>query len=231
MNPATMKVLKKAISIIGKEAYAYIKDDQLVSYSLLQPAYIRFSGKDIGIGNWDNGILKIVSKKGGDEVCMYASPFSGSLRLWNGPDLIPNRDKKKGKDGDGDGRMEASLWHDLIWFFSPFIAKDLELSEQDVLAWANGLLPNAWKGYAEWYPDARFVKTKAHLGYNATELGRPVYHPFKRFVNMVRGWFLLAIVASLLAGCEVGCKSAPEWKMEEASPVEYEKYEPEQVAE
>jgi len=221
MDAATAVVIQKAVSRIGKEIIDYLEYDQSVAFGLKRPAYATFSGIGIGIGCFQNDVLQIVSEKGGGTLKLACKAFSAELRIWNGPDLIPN-------DWD-DGSMEASLWHDLLWNYRKSIAKVCGMTEQEVMKWANGVLSSAWEGYARMYhKEAMLVPQKAKAAWNITEIGRRVYHPFKKIVTAVRGWFVLAVVcSSLLAGCG-GCSTPPDWHMDDANEVEPQELAPEQ---
>ena len=188
MNAATLAVIKKGVDL-AKVGIEYIEHDNKVALGLRKPQWIGFEGPGIGRGNFDNGILRIASIKGGNAVRLDARVFRAYMRFWNGPDLIKNRVK--------DGRLESSLWHDLIWFFAKEIAKEWGCSVQEVLEWANGLFHAAWKEYGEMYPDAKFVEQKARVAYGVVHFATPWYHRFKKI-------FGLALVMLCICGCE-GC--------------------------
>lgn len=188
------------IKAIGDCVIDYIKDDMNAKYGLNKEVSATFIGDGIGIGTCTVGVLTIKSI-GGDMVKLIAKPFAPESGLWNGPNIIP--------DTWDDGSMEMSLWHDLIWVYAKDIGKALNMSEQEVMKWGNGILVAAWNGYAEKYGKNR--GWMANVAYRICEVGRR----FWRFIVSV------AIVA-LLTGCN-GCSAIPEWTMEESTSIEYVK--------
>lgn len=188
MDAATLAIIKKSIDL-AKVGIEYIEHDNKVSLGLRKPQWIGFEGPGIGRGDFDNGYLRIASVKGGDLVRLDASVFRAYMRFWNGPDLLKNKVK--------DGRLESSLWHDLVWFFAKDIAKKWGCSVEEVLEWANGLFYAAWKDYGEHYPDAKFVPQKARAAYGVVHFSAPWYHRFKKI-------FGLSVVVLCVSGCQ-GC--------------------------
>ena len=188
MNTATLVALKKTVDL-AKVGIEYIEHDQRVSLGMLKPQWIEFEGKGIGEGAFDNGVLKITSHKGSNTVRLDSSAFRAVMRYWNGPDLVNNKIK--------DGRLESSLWHDLIWVFAKDIAKEWGCRVVDVMCWANGLFHAAWKDYGNHYPSARFVKQKARIAYGVVSFATPWYHRAKKILG-------LSVVVLCLSGCS-GC--------------------------
>ena len=191
MDAATLAIIKKSIDF-AKAGIEYIEHDNKVMLGLRKPQWISFEGPGIGRGDFDNGVLKITSAKDGDIVRLDASVFRAVMKFWNGPDLINNKAK--------DGRLESSLWHDLIWCFAKEIAKAWGCRVVDVLDWANGLFYAAWVDYGEHYPSAKFVTQKARIAYGVVHFSAPWYHKFKKL-------FGLALILICVCG---GCDSPPD---------------------
>lgn len=194
MNASTIAIIKKSIDL-AKHGIEYIEHDNKVSLGLRKPQWIGFEGIGIGRGDFDNGVLNITSLKnseqdGADNVVLEASVFSALMRFWNGPDLINNKVK--------DGRLEASLWHDLIWRFAKEIAATWGCSEDKVYEWANSLFYAAWKDYGSMYPSAKLVTQKARVAYGVVSFAAPWYHKLKRLFG------LALVVLCVCGGCE-GC--------------------------
>ena len=203
MNATTIAAIRAAVKF-SRGAIEYIQHDQMVMLGLRKPQWVKFAGPGIGRGFFSNGILTISSERGGDTVTLSVKAFSAWLRLWNGPDFLPNTMQ--------DGSLEISLWHDFLFYFAPEIAMEWNCSEAYVLDWANGLLHAGYQGYGQLYPDAVWVTLKARVCYGGLRLGTPWYHGLKRL-------FGLAVIALCVAGCE-GCalfESPPDWKMTESS--------------
>lgn len=215
MDPATIAAITKALKA-SKYLIDYIVDDQTTYYGLMRPEYIVLRGKGIakGIkGRFDNGYLAIEvlkcdpTGKTKDEIKLMAAVFPAKMKFWNGPDLIPNK--------LNDGSMDMSLWHDLIWRFSKYIAELWGWSATEVRLWGNGILAAAWPHYAKFYPDAKAVHVKVHVAYNGTNWTARWWHKFTSL-------FALILFALTLAGCG-GCSSPPDWEVVDSSgSVQYE---------
>jgi hypothetical protein len=214
----------------------YIREDQQARYGLNETVSATFTGAGIGIGNFDNGVLKIESSPGCDAVKLTARPFPASSGRWNGPDIIPDdwagvgtkpnfwRDLACGAEGEigpAVGSMEASLWHDLIWGSAREIGAACGMRKQDVLKWGNGILYAAWIGYAKTlYPDAVLTRQTARVGFWACEWGRRIYHPVKRAVASILKVLGVVAVCVAVSGCG-GCASPPDWVMVESDEIEW----------
>lgn len=192
----------KLIKALSDYVTDYIKDDMSAKYGLNKEVSATFLGGGIGIGTCTVGVLTIESIPGGDSVKLTSKPFPPDSKLWNGPNIIP--------DTWDDGSMEMSLWHDLIWVYAKDIGKALNMSEQEVMKWGNGILVAAWKGYASmYYGKDRNLLSK--IAYRICELGRR----FWRFI-------VCLVVVAMLAGCD-GCTAIPDWEMQESGTIEYTK--------
>ena len=189
MDAATLALIKKGIDF-AKAGIEYIEHDNQVMLGLTKPQWIGFRGTAIGRGNFDNGWLRITSKKGGSIVRLDADTFRAVLKFWNGPDVIQNNLK--------DGSLEASLWHDLIWVFAKEIATAWGCSDLDVMLWANGLFHAAWKNYGKMYPSARLVNQKARIAYGVVTFSAPWYHRLKKVFG------LAVVLLCVCGGCD-GC--------------------------
>lgn len=188
MDAATIAILKKAVDL-ARLGIEYVQHDQQVMLGLRKPQWVEFTGPGLGRGNFDDGILRIVSDPNGNRVRLYASIFPASSGFWNGPDGCSNKVK--------DGRLPSSLWHDLIWLRADKIAAEWGCSALEVMQWANGMLSAGWIGYAELYPAAKNVKTKARISYGATQFAAPWYHRVKIL-------FGISVIILCLSGC-TGC--------------------------
>lgn len=189
MNTATLALIKKSIDL-AKIGIEYIEHDNKVMLGLTKPQWIGFKGEAIWRGDFDNGWLKITSTKGGDTVRLDASKFRAAMKFWNGPDLISNTLK--------DGSLEASLWHDLIWFFANDIANAWGITALEVLEWANGLFHAAWRDYGKMYPNAKFVPQRARIAYGVVHFAAPWYHRVKKLFG------LALVLMCVCGGCD-GC--------------------------
>ena len=185
MNTATLVELKKVVDFT-KVGIEYIEHDQRVSLGMLKPQWIGFEGDGIGMGDFNNGVLKITSHKGGDTVRLESYAFRAVMRYWNGPDLVNNKVK--------DGRLESSFWHDLMWVFAKDIAKEWNCRVVDVMMWANGLFYSAWNDYGKHYRGAKCVKQKARFAYGVVSFATPWYHRIKKV-------FKLSLVMLCFSGC------------------------------
>ena len=188
MDAATIAILKKAVDL-ARVGIEYVQHDQQVMLGLRKPQWVEFHGKGIGRGNFEMNGFRITSVSGGDTVRLDCAPFDPWSRRWNGPDLVGNKIK--------DGRLESSLWHDQTWFFAILIAEYWGCSVLEVLQWANSLFAAAWKDYAKFYPNAKFVNLKVRCAYGATQFAAPWYHRLKRI-------FGLTLVVLCVSGC-TGC--------------------------
>ena len=189
MTPKTLAILKKTYDL-GRAGIQYLERDNKVMLGIDKPQHITFRGAGIGRGCFGNAFLSIVSSPGRDVVSFMSRRIPVDSGIWNGPDIIKNAVK--------DGRLEASLWHDLICKFAKDIAKAWGVSEDSVLAWAHGLFYAAWNHYGETYPKAKFVKTKARVAYKTIVVGFPWYRRIKRLFG------LSVVLLCFCAGCQ-GC--------------------------
>lgn len=210
MNAAAAIKVAKVGCKAARSIFHYIDEDLHTYYGLSKPAWASFKGAGIGVlgkslevGTVSVGVLRIefVSAV---VVRLYADAFTASSKLWNGPNVIPDNLK--------DGSMEMSLWHDLVWAYAKTIAAALGVSEQDVMAWADGILDAAYKGYGK-KKYGKDTRLRARVAFNVCEWSRRWWR--KVFPGVV----CLIVCCGLLAGCS-GCASPPNWEMEDASEIE-----------
>lgn len=210
MNTAAAIKVAKVGSKAVRSVLRYFDEDLHSYYGLKKPAWASFRGDGIGVlgkslevGVVAVGVLRIEFVSAG-LVRLSADAFVAALRLWNGPNVIPNNLK--------DGSMEMSLWHDLTWAYAAQIAKILGVSAQDVMAWADGILDAAYRGYGK-IKYGKDTRTRARIAFNICEWSR---HWWRK---VFPGAVSLVISCCLLAGCS-GCVSPPNWEMEDASEIE-----------
>ena len=187
-------------------AVKYIKTDLGSRYGLEKEAHCTIRGEGVGIGSASAGPLRIESEKGGNRVRLTASPFAADTGYWNGPNVIP--------DNLGDGSLEASLWHDLIWTFCDELAAQLGMTRAQLLAWSNGVLAAAWRGYGKrkYGRSEASGRRRGWLAYNVCRIGAWIKALWLKLCCM-------ALATALLAGCD-GCATPPDWEVESASDIE-----------
>lgn len=194
------KIVYKAVN----HAVEYLKDEASGQYALLAPVHVMVSGDGAGGVNWANHVLQIVSIDD-DNVRFHAEPFAATTCYWNGPSVV--------KDFD-DGRIEASLFHDLIWEWSAEIAEANGMSEAELLTWSNKHLAIMWREYGNGkgcIPWA--VRAKSWLAAQLCD-------------SWAARWWrrltVLALLATMMGGC-AGCLQIPDWTVTDAGAVVYEK--------
>lgn len=206
---AAIKVIKVGSKVV-RSVLRYVDDDLHHYYGISAPAWASFKGDGVGIlgkslevGTVSVGVLRIefVSAV---VVRLYADTFSSASKLWNGPNLIPDKLR--------DGSFEMSLWHDLIWAYAKQIAQILGVSAQDVMSWADGILDAAYKGYGK-RKYGKNTRLRARIAFSVCEFSR---HWWRK---VFPGAVCLIIGCGLLAGCS-GCVTPPGWEMEDASEIE-----------
>lgn len=203
MKTATMIVAGKAVYKAVNHAVKYLKDEASGHYALLSPVHVAVSGEGAGGVNWANHILQIVSIDD-DNVRFHAEPFAATTRFWNGPSVV--------KDFD-DGRIEASLFHDLIWTWADEIAEANGMTAEEVRTWSNKHLAVMWREYGKRHGALGWaVRLKSWAAANVCNSA------------LARWWrkiIALAVLASLVGGCS-GCIGVPGWTVDDASEVVYE---------
>jgi hypothetical protein len=210
MNTAAAIKIVKVGSKVARSAWRYVQDDLHHYYGLSSPAWASFKGDGVGIlgrslevGVVAVGVLKIEFVSA-SLVRFSATAFAAALKIWNGPNVIP--------DNLRDGSFEMSLWHDLVWAYAKAIAAALGVSEQDVMAWADGILDSAYRGYGKKH--GKDVRVRARIAFNVCEWSRRWWR------KVFPGAVCLAVAVAMAAGCS-GCATPPGWEMEEASPIEW----------
>ena len=92
------------------------------------------------------------------------------------------------------------------------IAEVLGCTEQDVMAWGDGILSAAYVGYGR-KAGARAPRLRARVAFNVCEWSRRWWR------KVFPGAVCVLVAMALLAGCS-GCKSPPPWELEDASEIE-----------
>lgn len=191
----------------GRKIIKYLRDEASKNYALLEPVTFRITGTGVAlIPHFKNDFLEIISGvEDGVEFCeIRIQAFPASLKLWNGPSVISDID---------DGRIEASLIHDLIWQFIRSISKQSGISKGKIRTWSNRILIFVWREYAEEKnKDGKATLFKAWLAGNVCN------SPWAALWRWITCWVLVAILAGC-AGC-AGCIGVPDdWQLESAPSV------------
>lgn len=180
---------------IGKDFVKSLKSESKRYYALLKPVSIMIVGKNAGGIDWSNDVFEIDSI-GNDAVMLTVQPFSEDTHYWNGPSVIDDID---------DGRIEASLFHDLIWEWSKDIAQDNNLTNDQVLTWSNKLLAVIWRAYADKKGKLNSsVKFKSWCAANVCNC--VLAKLWKRIVSIIA-------ITFLVTACDA-CLSIPDWDVE-----------------
>jgi hypothetical protein len=203
MKTATVIIAGKALGKVVNHAVKYLKDEASGHYALLEPADVCVSGEGAGGVNWSNHVLQIVSIDD-DNVRFRAEPFAASTGYWNGPSVVADFD---------DGRIEASLFHDLIWTWADEIAEANGMSETELLTWSNLHLAIMWREYGRRHGcKALAVRAKSWLAAQLCD---------SWLAKVWRKLTVLVLLATMLGGC-AGCLQIPDWTVTDAGEVVYE---------
>ncbi len=201
----------KAGCRVARSVWRYVDDDLHHYYGLDKPAWASFKGDGIGIlgrslevGVVEVGVLRIEFASAA-LVRFSANAFSAASRLWNGPNVIP--------DTLRDGSFEMSLWHDLVWAYAKAIAAALGVTKQEVMAWADGILDAAYRGYGK-KKYGKDVRVRARIAFNVCERARRWWR------QVFPGAVCLAVALAMAAGCS-GCAAPPGWELDDASEIEW----------
>lgn len=198
-----MSATELLIATAATAAIKYLRADQSRSYALVERASVRIEGAGAGAFNFDDGSFRIYSPS--PDVCVLTcEPFGADSGNWNGPDLLSDFKDLQAFETRTDGAFEASLYHDQIFKRAREIARANGVAEQTVLKWANGVMNAVQAAYAKEPTKGGWWR---RVVYGVLEIGRPVYHPVKRFVKWL---FALAAAVLLGAGCD-GCFAPPDW--------------------
>lgn len=106
-------------------------------YALLEPISLTIEGPHAGGISWSNETLTITSTRP-DCVTFSIRPFDAATHYWNGPSIVADFN---------DGRIEASLVHDLLWEWAPEIAAANHIPLRRFLRWTNLHLAILWRAY------------------------------------------------------------------------------------
>ena len=193
MKAQTVIVAGKAIHKALKQAVKYLRDEASGNYALLERVEISVSGYGCGGVNFDNGIFQIVSEDP-NSVKFCVSPFIASTGYWNGPSVV--------KDYD-DGRIEASLIHDLIWTWDKQIAETNGMTVNAVHLWSNLHLGAMWREYAHAKPVNHTAShIKSWIAANVCNC----------WLSRIWRRVVCLFVVSMFGGC-AGCINIPEWEV------------------
>lgn len=201
--------IAKAASKVARAAAKYVDRDLHTWYGLAAPAWAVFTGEGVGVlgKSLEAGVVEVgplaIYFFSTSQVRLECAVFAAAAKLWNGPNGIP--------DNLGDGSMEMSLWHDLIWEFARQIAEALGVTEQDVMKWGDGILAAGYRGYGA----RRGSRTgwRARVAYNVVEWSRRWWR--KLFPALLAG-----LTLGILAGCS-GCATPPDWELDDGSEIEW----------
>jgi hypothetical protein len=204
MNDVIIKAATHIAVRAGTEVYEYIRDDQSAKCGLVSPVRIVIEGPGVGCIDFP------APDKSGTIISptinrceLSFQPFPALESWWNGPDVIPNKNR--------GGRIPGSLAHDFICHFIRMIAQENGLTEDEVWEWASGILAVIWEHYGHY--DAQ-AKRESWIAYHATRLFRRPYKVIQRLL----GFASIIMIALTLTGCS-GCQAIPDWRVTAADPV------------
>lgn len=194
MDAKTVIAIAKAVGKARSSGFAeWLRQDQGASYPLDAPVTADVKSKKLAKllpGGFDfttqDGSLTI-TKLSEKRVLLRANAFARGMRLWNGPDLIPDDDL---------AAMAASLFHDLIWAHRVELADVLLATELRILQWGSDAFILVWR-----FVDPSLAgRVKSYFAFQAVSAGKYVYHPVKRLLGL-SGVATLLCVSLLCAGC------------------------------
>jgi hypothetical protein len=176
-----------------RAAVKYLRDEATGYYHLLDPVDIAVSGANCGGVNFDNGVFHVVSPDK-NNVVFHVAPFAAASKYWNGPSVV--------KDYN-DGRIEASLIHDLIWTWDKQIAEENGMTVSEVHEWSNKHLGAMWREYAHAKPVSdRASHIKSWFAANVCNC----------WLSRVWRRIVCLFFVSLIGGCS-GCINVPDWEV------------------
>lgn len=202
MNDTERKAAMSAIAAALKAARKYLAADQNATYGLESPVSVTIRSERVA-APWlppaapfttKDGFLSIMWREPG-VVTLTANPFPPAARVWNGPDVIPNKWFRS---------MLASLFHDLIWIHDKELAKHLGCSETEVRRWGNDVLYLIWKWASD---DSLWGRCEAWLAFQTCQFAAPGYRTARRLLGRA---LLCALLLGAAAGCSEGCYSLPD---------------------
>lgn len=197
----------------GRKIIKYLRDEASNNYALLEPVEFYITGKGCGlIPRFQNEFFEIESGIAVDdddvEYCrIIIQAFPASAKIWNGPSVVTDID---------DGRIEASLIHDLIWQFVDDIARATGIRKSKIRTWSNRLLIFLWREYADAKgKGGKVTDAKAWLAGNVCN------SPMAALWRWITCWVLVALVAGC-TGCS-GCIGVPDdWELQNPPSVVWE---------
>ena len=202
--PAVSEI-SSAVAVLKKVA-DYIRKDQAAAYSLPTDVSVTLDSRavaaflpaDFTQFTTADGSLTVERVPDEDKpnlVRLTAHPFPAESKLWNGPDVIPNKWFRS---------MLASLFHDLIWVHAGEIAAALGKRELEVLRWGGDALYLIWVYGSE---DSFLGQREAWLSFQATQYAAPWYHKIKRLFGALA---LAVALGAAAVGCSEGCFTPPD---------------------
>lgn len=192
--------LTAAVAVLRK-AIEYARRDQAAAYSLPGDVSVTIRSRSVA-GFPQPDFTSYTTRDGSltverlDErtTRLTAHPFPAESKLWNGPDVIPNKWFRS---------MLASLFHDLIWVHGEELAGAMGQTTVRTLRWGGDVLYLVWRAASEGSPVGR---CEAWLAFQSTQWAAPWYHRLKDLLGALL--VMSAILAA--AGCSDGCYSPPD---------------------
>ena len=184
--------MRSAAFKCGLKVLKYLYDDISAKYGLASDVAVSISGD--GVDSIFRNSPSFESADGyfgmrvaaGGAVRLVVRAFDSSLRLWNGPNVIPNNKFRS---------MLASLFHDFIWEKYAEIAKALGVSPKEVLKWGDGVLYSVWVFASN---DSRLGRIEAYVAFQVCESAAGW---FPVVAGVLRKIGLAAAVCTLFSGC------------------------------
>ena len=203
MDAKTVVAIAKAIEKARSSGFAeWLRQDQGASYPLDAPVTAIVKSKKLARllpDEFDfttrDGSLTI-QRLPDTRVLLRANAFARGMRLWNGPDLIPD---------DNLAAMVASLFHDLIWAHRVELAAVLGASEMQILQWGSDAFILVWR----FVDPSLSGRIESYFAFQAVSAGKYVYHPVKKLLGLSG-----AVTCAALSLFAAGCASIPDGEVE-----------------
>lgn len=198
--------LQKALAVLAVAVKQYVEEDQGASFGLPGDVSVVVKSRRVALSVPTDFATTFTTLDGSlsiqwldpERVKFTAHKFDAEAKLWNGPDVIPNKWFRS---------MLASLFHDLIWGHAAEIARAMGLTEKAVLRWGNDVLYLLWVWGSE---DSWWGRREAWLAFQTCEFSSGWYHKAKKVLHLCLAVAALGLAA---AGCS-GCYSLPDGGVE-----------------